>query len=381
LDIYYNSIGRNSSLLLNFPVDKTGQIHENDVKQLMKLVGKVREDFSHKIPLESSNLSATSENGREYAVENLLNSEMETSWNPAPGEESASVTITFDEPKTFNRFLVQENISLGQRVKSFELEIQNEHSEWESIAMETTIGYKRILRLPDTKAKAVKFTIHESKDSPVISHLAFYNAPKLLLPPDVSRDKDGTVRLKVSDQGLQMYYSLDGSDPMEIGSLYINGFEVLAPTKLKVVAKDTVSGKFSEVLEVDLQLAKKDWKVIGGEKDFENLIDDNPSTNYVSDQNMATIDLGDSYSVSGFTYYPMQNRYMSGVIKTYSFYTSQDGKSWQKAAEGEFGNIANSPIEQRIEFEAVDASFIQLKALSTTDDQAASFAEIGVLLK
>ena len=381
LDIYYNSIGKNSSLLLNFPVDKTGQIHENDVTQLMKLVGKVREDFSQKIPLEGSNLSATSENGVEYAVENLLNPEMETSWNPAPGEESASVTITFDEVRIFNRFLVQENISLGQRVKSFELEIQNENSEWKSIAMETTIGYKRILRLPDAKAKAVKFTIHESKDSPVISHLAFYNAPKLLLPPDVSRDKDGTVRLKVSDQGLQMYYSLDGSDPMQSGSLYTNGFEVLTPTKMKVVSKDTVSGKFSEVLVVDLQLAKKDWKVIGGEKDFENLIDDNPSTNYVSDQNMATIDLGDSYSVSGFTYYPMQNRYMSGVIKKYSFYTSQDGKSWQKAAEGEFGNIANSPIEQIIEFEEVDARFIQLKAESTTDDQAASFAEIGVLLK
>jgi alpha-L-fucosidase len=163
--------------------------------------------------------------------------------------------------------------------------------------------------------------------------------------------------------------------------LYVNGFEVLAPSKLKVVAKDTVSGKFSEVLEVDLPLAKKDWKVINGEKDFENLIDDNPSTNYVSEQNMATIDLGNSYNVTGFTYYPMQNRYMSGVIETYSFYTSQDGKNWQKAAQGEFGNIANSPVEQRIEFESVNARFIQLKALNTIDDKAASFAEIGVLLK
>jgi alpha-L-fucosidase len=381
LDIYYKSIGRNSSLLLNFPIDKTGQIHENDVNQLMKLVGKVREDFSHKIPLESSNLSASSTNGREYSVENLLSSEMESSWNLAPGEESAAVTITFDEPQTFNRFLVQENISLGQRVKSFELEIQNDNNEWESIARETTIGYKRILRLPDTKAKSVKFTIHDSKDSPVISHLAFYNAPKLLLPPVVSRNKNGTVSLKVSDQGLQMYYTLDGSDPKASGMLYVNGFEVLAPSKLKVVAKDTVSGKFSEVLEVDLPLAKKDWKVINGEKDFENLIDDNPSTNYVSEQNMATIDLGNSYNVTGFTYYPMQNRYMSGVIETYSFYTSQDGKNWQKAAQGEFGNIANSPVEQRIEFESVNARFIQLKALNTIDDKAASFAEIGVLLK
>ena len=45
LDIYFNSIGRNSSLLLNFPIDKRGKIHENDIDQLMKLVDKVKADF------------------------------------------------------------------------------------------------------------------------------------------------------------------------------------------------------------------------------------------------------------------------------------------------------------------------------------------------
>ncbi|EPR68338.1 Alpha-L-fucosidase [Cyclobacterium qasimii M12-11B] len=379
LDIYYNSIGRNSSLLLNFPVDKTGQIHENDVTQLMKLVDKVKEDFSQKIPLKSSNLSASSENG-DYVVENLLSSEMKSSWSPASGDGPATVTIDFDEVQTFNRFLVQENISLGQRVKSFELEIQNENGEWKSIAKETTIGYKRILRLPETKTTAVKFTIHDAKDSPVISHLAFYDAPKLLLPPAVDRDKNGTVKLNVVEEGVQVYYSLDGKDPVQSGKVYTQEFEVMLPTKLMAVTKDPISGKFSEVIEVNLQLAKKNWTVVGGDENSGNLIDEDPSTNYISNQNIATIDLGEKQEVSGFTYYPMQNRYLSGLIKTYVFYTSVDGNNWQKAAEGEFGNIANSPIEQRIEFDQRSARFIQLKAKSTTDDQPASFAELGVLL-
>lgn len=379
LDIYYNSIGRNSSLLLNFPVDRRGQIHENDVKQLKKLVAKVKEDFSQKIPLKSSNLSASSENGQ-YSVENLLNSEMMTFWSPKAGELPASVTINFDEARTFNRFLVQENISLGQRVKSFELEILNENKEWKSIAKETTIGYKRILRLPDTKAIAVKFTIHDAKESPVISHLAFFDAPKLLLPPEISRDKNGTVELNVIEGGLEVYYSLDGQDPIKSGKVYSEVFPVMQPTKLKAVTKDPISGKFSEMIEVDLQLAKKNWKVIGGGENAGNLIDEDPSSNYVSDQNLATIDLGEKQEVAGFTYFPMQNRYMSGLIKTYVFYTSMDGKSWQKAGEGEFGNIANSPIEQRVEFDPKEARFIKLKVKSTTDGQPASFAELGVLL-
>ena len=37
VDIYYHSIGRNASFLLNFPVDYRGLIHEKDVEQLMKM--------------------------------------------------------------------------------------------------------------------------------------------------------------------------------------------------------------------------------------------------------------------------------------------------------------------------------------------------------
>lgn len=47
---------------------------------------------------------------------------------------------------------------------------------------------------------------------------------------------------------------------------------------------------------------------------------------------------------------------------------------------GEFGNIANSPIEQQVEFEPRTARYIRLIAKSTTDGQSATFAEIGVLL-
>lgn len=379
LDIYYNSIGRNSSLLLNFPVDKTGQIHENDVRQLNKLVEKVKEDFSRKIPLESSNLSSSSENGK-FTVDNLLQSEMETFWNPKSGELPATVTIDFGAEQTFNRFLVQENISLGQRVKSFTLEIKNEDGQWESLAKETTIGYKRILRLPDTKTSAVKFTILDAKDSPVISHLAFYNAPKLLLPPTIARDKNGLVSFDFSEDGLEAFYSLDGSDPKSGGVAYKESFELLQPATLKAVSKDPVTGEFSEPITIAFSLAKKKWKVIDPEKDPNHLIDDNPSTNYISKQNKASIDLGENQEVSGFTYYPIQNRYMSGLIKDFEFHTSIDGKNWQKAVSGEFGNIANSPIEQQVEFEPRTARYIRLIAKSTTDGQSATFAEIGVLL-
>ncbi len=35
MEIYYSSVGRNSSLLLNVPPDRRGLLHENDVKSLL----------------------------------------------------------------------------------------------------------------------------------------------------------------------------------------------------------------------------------------------------------------------------------------------------------------------------------------------------------
>lgn len=380
LDIYYNSIGRNSSLLLNFPIDKRGKIHENDIDQLMKLVDKVKADFESPIPIEEDNLSASSSRGKGFEVMQILDESMDRYWAAEEGQSNASITIDFGDPVAFNRFLVQENIALGQRVKSFDLEVQQGSDSWEKIASGTTIGFKRILRLPDTRATRIRFTIHEAKGSPTISHLALYQAPSLLLPPQISREKSGMVSLESSEEGLEMYYTLDGADPARQGILYSGKFEVLEPATLRAISRDPKVEAFSEPVEVELQLAKKNWKVMDPEEDANHLIDDNANTNYFSKKDKVTIDLGATYTLNGFTYFPMQNRYLSGLIRSYSFLVSKDGDQWEEVSTGEFGNIANSPIEQRVNFSTIEARYIQLKALDKLDDQPASFAEIGVLI-
>lgn len=381
LEIYYNSIGRNSSLLLNFPIDKRGKIHENDVSQLMKLVKKIKEDFSSPLPLDAGSLSASSSRGKGFEVQQILNGDLGKFWAAEEGQTAATITIDFPGPVVFNRFLVQENIALGQRIKSFDLEVQQVDNSWKKIASGTTVGFKRILRLPDTEARSVRFTINNSKESPTISHLAFFHAPSLLLPPKISREKSGMVSMEASEEGLEMYYTLDGSDPAKNGQLYTGQFEVLKPTSIHAISRDPQAEKFSEPVQMEFQLAKKDWKVLDPGENATQLIDDNASTNYFTNQDRVTIDLGATYPLKGFTYFPMQNRYLSGLIQSFSFLVSKDGDSWTEVSKGEFGNIANSPIEQRVIFPTVEARFVRLKALSKLDGQPASFAEIGVLIE
>jgi alpha-L-fucosidase len=84
--------------------------------------------------------------------------------------------VDFGKPTTFNRFLVQEYIRLGQRVKAFTIEAFVD-GNWKELAQATTIGYKRILLFPTVRATQLRFNITDSKSCPVISNVGIYNAP------------------------------------------------------------------------------------------------------------------------------------------------------------------------------------------------------------
>lgn len=177
LDIYYHSIGRNASFLLNLPVDTRGLVHEKDVEQLMKLANAVRADFATDLAA-GKNAEATNVRGnsKKFSASNVTDNYEETYWAADDGIIQASLTIDLGGPISFNRFLVQEFIPLGQRVKSFTIDAFTD-GEWKELATETTIGHKRILRLPDTIATKIRFNVKDAKACPVISSVKVFNAP------------------------------------------------------------------------------------------------------------------------------------------------------------------------------------------------------------
>ena len=177
LDIYYNSVGRNANLLLNFPVDTRGLIHEKDVEQVKKLANAIKEDFAWNLT-SGMKISATDSRAMKFISANAIDGKNETYWAPNDDVTEASLTIDFGKPTEFNRFLAQEYIKLGQRVQQFTLEAWVDN-EWQEIASETTIGNKRILRFPDVTATKLRFNITASKACPVISEVGVFKAGAL----------------------------------------------------------------------------------------------------------------------------------------------------------------------------------------------------------
>ncbi len=175
LKIYYESVGRNSLLLLNVPADSRGLIHEVDSVRLMELRAALDEIFSVDLA-DGSKVEASDVRGnsRRFKPQNLLSDDYDKYWAVDDSVTTASFVVTLPEARTFNRVQLQEYIPLGQRVSAFSIDALAEDGSWQPIARETTIGYKRIVHVPTTTTTAVRVNIEESEACPVLNGFALF---------------------------------------------------------------------------------------------------------------------------------------------------------------------------------------------------------------
>ena len=175
LKIFYESVGRNSLLLLNVPADTRGLIHEADSLRLMEMRTALDEIFSVDLSC-GSRVEATNVRGnlRRFKAQNLLDGDYDRYWAVDDSVTMASFVVTLPEARTFNRVQLQEYIPLGQRVSAFSIDALGEDGNWNTIARETTIGYKRIVHVPTTTTTAVRVNIEESEACPVLNGFALF---------------------------------------------------------------------------------------------------------------------------------------------------------------------------------------------------------------
>lgn len=187
MDIYYKSVGRNGTLLLNFPVMPEGLIHPVDSARGSDFARMVEEVFRNDLALGAI---ATADNvrggSRRYAACKVNDGDPDTFWATDDGVTSGSVVLEFDEPVTFDRIMVQEYVKLGQRIRKFSLEalvdgewteLSDKYDEGEAM---TTVGRKRIICLPEeVTAKFVRFNVLDSKACPLISGIGLFDAPEI----------------------------------------------------------------------------------------------------------------------------------------------------------------------------------------------------------
>ena len=383
LDIYHSSVGRNGNLLLNVPPDRRGLIHPNDSTRLMELRKALDEAFAHNLAKNASvKADATRGNSSKYKAANLIDGNFESYWTTDDDRRQASLDVDLGAEREFNRIVLQEYIPLGQRVKSFVVEC-GDGTQWREIAKQTTVGYKRILRFPTVKARAVRIKIEDALACPVLSEIGVYKAPELLSPVNIVRNKNGDVTIFCESKDPVIRYTTDGGEP-DLGSpLY--GAPIPLPRGGIVKAKAYVdnNSRSSETAVEEFDLAHAKWSLADAEgRGSDRAIDDNPLSAYTlpEKRNAVTVNLGEELSLKGFTYTPVVGS--KGNVYRYNLYLSTDGKKWNKIkGNASFDNIANNPVKQFVRFDRpTKASMLKLEALETVEPgQRVSIGDIGIL--
>ncbi|MDZ7305426.1 MAG: alpha-L-fucosidase [candidate division KSB1 bacterium] len=179
-DLYFQSVGRNASLLLNVPPDRYGRWHENDVKALRAFKRLLDLTFSRDLAA-SATVTASNVRGNDprFAAKNVVDGKKETYWATDDSVTAASLVFTLRQKSTFNCLMLQEYIALGQRIEAFAVEQWNGNA-WTPVTAGTTIGHKRLLRFPSVTANKIRLLIRQAKACPTISNFGLFQTPEIL---------------------------------------------------------------------------------------------------------------------------------------------------------------------------------------------------------
>jgi alpha-L-fucosidase len=237
LDIFYSSVGRNAVLLLNIPPDRRGLVHENDVRSLAEMRRVLDATFKRNMALQAK-VTASDERAGQEGMQ-AVDGNQRTSWSAHDIAVAPSLVLDLTKEQVFDVIMLQEDIRLGQRVEAFSVE-RWVNQTWEEIARGTTIGYKRLLRVPSVAASRVRLTISSSRDVPAISEFALFKQPPSVQVRPVGGPfrQNVAVTLTTNRNGASIRYTLDGSEPSESSSLYRGPLEFHETTHLRAVAFD-----------------------------------------------------------------------------------------------------------------------------------------------
>lgn len=349
-NLYMTSVARGTNLLLNLPPDRTGQIYQADVDSLKgfkAILDKTyKTNFAADASVEASSVAAgTSAKGVLFD---------DGVW--AADEDDAAgawITLTLPEARTFDFIRIREVIEYGVRIDQFVVEARVA-GQWQEVARKVYIGHQRLLKLDaPIVADKVRLKIISAKASPVISEISLFRLPEFIEEPKITRDQSGMVTVINAEPNLTILYSTDGSQPSKVykGPFPLKDGGVVKALSRKGEVESAVTTQAFDVAPVD-------WKVLapaGGEYAFLLSGDAGWSSPVYSGMPGKPIeiivDLGKSYSLTGFTLRPAsQNPYDAGPPAYYTAYVGSKPGSWKAVAEDEFSNIAANRGEQKIRF-------------------------------
>ena len=157
VNLYYQSVGRNSLLLLNVPPNREGLFSEPDIASLKEFRSILDETFKTNLVARQPKLT----DGKLATFTTL--------------SANQPLVLELNGEQTFDRIAIQENIATGQRVASGKIEYWN-GTAWQPLQTFTTVGYKRLMRFPAVKATKLRLSFTNTNGPVQLAEVGVYKA-------------------------------------------------------------------------------------------------------------------------------------------------------------------------------------------------------------
>ena len=175
VDLYYASVGRGGSFLLNLAPDRRGQIPVPDVNSLREfrriLDATFREDYARGALVSASNVRGNGD--RRFSPRNVIDGRRDTYWATDDQIMTPELVIDLRRERTFNVVRLREYLPLGQRVEAFALDVWKDDG-WQEFARGTSIGNSKLVRGKPVTTTKVRLRITQSPVCPAVSELSLF---------------------------------------------------------------------------------------------------------------------------------------------------------------------------------------------------------------
>ena len=145
IDLYYKSVGRGATLLLNVPPNRNGLLSAEDVRSLQAFGGYRRATFD-------KNLAAGAKVER----------------------KPAGNVYTLAREERFSVIRVAEDIRFGQRIDAFAIDAWKD-GDWKPVTAATSVGPRRLIRLDQTATTSkMRLRMTQSAAEPIVSEFGLF---------------------------------------------------------------------------------------------------------------------------------------------------------------------------------------------------------------
>lgn len=189
LSIYYRSVGRGAQLLLNIPVNRDGLLAEKDCAHAAAFGAEITRRFAN--PLAQT------------AGRGLI------------------LTLKLESPARIDTIVLQEEISLGERVRAYRLEGRVD-GRWRTLGNGSAIGHKRIQPVIPVTVSAVRMIVTEAAAEPAIRRLAAFDTQSAP-PEDWNQPSDLWAANRVGSWSANRF-SLDLTSQTAVAAQYLLRF-------------------------------------------------------------------------------------------------------------------------------------------------------------